>query len=434
MGGIISVVLPDSIAEELGLEPGDELLSINGEPLRDLIDYNFHSDEEYMQLTVRKADGEIWECEVEKYEDEDLGLSFSANVFDGIRRCANRCLFCFIDQLPPNPRPSLLVKDDDYRMSFLEGNYITCTNLREADFQRIAEQRLSPLYVSVHCIDPLLRQRLLGRKKPAEILLTLQRLIALGCSIHAQIVLCPGLNDGQALDDTLEALYNLAARSGHPGVESVAIVPVGLTGYQKHAELRPFTQAEAAAVVENVEARQRLYYAQLGDNFVYAADELYLLAQRAFPPASAYGQFGQIEDGVGMAALFLSQWEELKQGLPAEPPAGKLALISGKSGSVVIRPVCEELQRRGVDIELVVVPSRWFGGQVTVTGLVTGSDIVAAVPVGKYDRIHIPSNMLKFDADIFLDDMRVDELAQKLQTEVRISEPNPAALLCSIYG
>ena len=434
MGGKILQVLAGSIAEELGLEAGDELLEINGEPLRDLIDYNFYNEDEYLVLTVRKPNGEIWDCEVEKYAEEDLGLCFDSSVFDGIRRCANRCLFCFIDQLPPNPRPSLLVKDDDFRMSFLQGNYITCTNMREEDFRRIGEQHLSPLYISVHCVDPILRQKLLGRKKPAEILLTMQRLIAMGCTLHAQIVLCPGLNDGQVLDDTLDSLTGLAAKNGRPGVESVAVVPVGITAYQQHAELRGFTAAEAAAVIDNIEQRQSACRERLGRNFVFASDELYLLAQRPFPPAELYGDFSQIEDGVGMAALFLRQWEELKNDLPSFVPRGRIALVSGKSGAAVVRPLYEELRRRGLDIALEVVPSRWFGGEVSVTGLVTGSDIVAAIPPGKYDRIHIPDNMLKFDADVFLDDMTVDELSRRLNCEVRVAEANPAALLAAVYG
>ena len=213
MGGKIAGIVPGSIAEEIGIEPGDTLVAINDNPVNDLIDYNYYEDGEYLELTIEKANGELWLCSVDKYEDEQIGLIFAANVFDRIRSCANHCLFCFIDQLQPNPRPSLLLKDDDYRMSFMEGNFITCTNLREEDYQRIAQMRLSPLYISVHTVDPLLRQQMMGRKKPAEILLTLQRLISMGCRLHTQIVLCPDINDGEHLEKTLDSLANLALDS-----------------------------------------------------------------------------------------------------------------------------------------------------------------------------------------------------------------------------
>ena len=233
----ISAIIPGSIAEQIGIEPGDILIAINDHQINDLIDYNYYADDEYLEIHIAKADGENWLCEIEKYADEELGIVFAASVFDGIRSCHNQCLFCFINQLHPKPRPSLLVKDDDYRMSFLAGNFITCTNLTEEDYQRIGQLHISPLYVSVHTVDPLLRQKLLGSKKSAEIMLALQRLISLGCRIHTQIVLCPDINDGKKLDESIESLTKLAIDSDSlslgGGVLSVAVIPVGLTRYQK---------------------------------------------------------------------------------------------------------------------------------------------------------------------------------------------------------
>lgn len=429
-GGKISEVLPGSIGEELEIQPGDVLLAINGEPVRDLIDYDYHCADDYLLLSVLKPGGEIWECEVEKWPDEDLGLVFEANVFDRVRPCCNHCMFCFIDQLPPDPRKSLRLKDDDYRMSFLEGNYITCTNMKEEDYERIAEMHLSPLYVSVHSVDPLLRQKLLGRKEPAEILLTLQRLIAMGTEIHCQIVLCPGINDGKELEKTVDALAAL-----RPGVLSVAVVPVGLTKFQKNPELRLFTKEEAAEVIDLLESRQQQYMKDNGDPFVYPADEFYLKAERPFPAAEVYGQFGQIEDGVGMAAMFLKQWEQCREGIPHAAPKEKIALVAGVSGAPVIREAVEEMKRiSGADLTLLTVKNTFFGETITVTGLLTGSCLLDAIPAGAYDRIIIPDNMLRFDQDLLLDDMTVDQVAEKLNTPITVVDCNAASLIDGIFG
>lgn len=430
MSGKIIEVLPDSIAEEIGIEAGDELLSINGEQIRDLIDYNYHCADDYLELEIKKPDGEIWMCELEKDADEEMGLVFAANVFDRIRPCHNHCLFCFIDQLPPKPRRSLLLKDDDYRMSFLEGNYVTCTNMDDADFQRIADMHLSPLYVSVHTVDPLLRQRMLGRKEPAEILLTLQRLIAGGCQIHAQIVLCPGINDGEYLEQTLDALYAL-----HPGVLSVAIVPVGITKFQKNPELRLFTPQEARNIIRLVESYQEKARKEHGASFVFAADEFYIRCGQAFPPAAVYGDFAQIEDGIGMAALFLQQWEQCRAALPEQTNGEHIGIITGICGAAVLGDAVSEMARvPGANIELLAIPNSFFGENITVTGLLTASCLLESIRPGSYDRIIIPDNMLKFDEDIFLDDVTVDQLAERLRIPVTVVDSHAASLLEAVFN
>jgi putative radical SAM enzyme (TIGR03279 family) len=440
MAGKISGIVPDSIAEEIGIEPGDTLLTINDNPINDLIDYNYYEDGEYLELTVEKENGEVWVCEVEKFSEEELGLIFEANVFNGIRPCHNHCPFCFVDQLQPHPRSSLLLKDDDYRMSFLEGNFITCTNLAEDDYKRIGELRLSPLYISVHTVDPLLRQRLLGLNRPAEILLTLQRLIAMGCRIHTQIVLCPGINDGRYLDETLDFLTSLALgsvkeNSLQGGVLSVAVVPVGLTRFQKNQDLRLFTPAEAAAIIDDIEKRQQKCLDLLGGRFIYAADELYLKAGRDFPAAATYEDFPQIENGVGMAAQFIAQWQNIREILPKKPASGKIAVITGKSGAPVLRELIREIKEHShSDITLVEVANTFYGDTVTATGLLTGSCIINAIAKGQYQRLLIPANMLKFDEDIFLDDMTTAKLAKTLAVDVRVIEPHPAALLKAIFN
>ena len=441
MGGKIAGIVPVSIAEEIGIEPGDTLVAINDNPVNDLIDYNYYEDGEYLELTIEKANGELWLCSVDKYEDEQIGLIFAANVFDRIRSCANHCLFCFIDQLQPNPRPSLLLKDDDYRMSFMEGNFITCTNLREEDYQRIAQMRLSPLYISVHTVDPLLRQQMLGRKKPAEILLTLQRLISMGCRLHTQIVLCPDINDGEHLEKTLDSLANLALDSNRlletpeGGVLSIAVVPVGITKYQRNPQLRLFTPEEAGQLIDDIETRQEQYLQKLGSRLVFAADELYIKAGRPFPPADHYEDFAQIENGVGMAALFLKRWQDIKDQVPQHPVAAGTAVATGTNGAAVIRDIINEInQRSGSDITLVEVPNIFYGPTVTATGLITGTCLLHAIDKGQYQRLLIPSNMLKFDEDIFLDDMTVSQLSDKLETPIDIVGPHPADLLKALFS
>ncbi len=429
MGGKIVEVLADSIAEELGLEPGDELLAIDGEPVTDMIDYDYRCAEEFLLLSVRKPDGDVWDCEVEKYPEEDLGLVFAADVFDGIRPCRNHCLVCFIDQLQPEPRRSLLLRDDDYRMSFLEGNFITCTNLSDEDYRRIGEMRLSPLYISVHSVEPLLRQRLLGRRQPTEILLTLQRLISLGCTLHTQIVLCPDINDGEHLEKTVDALAAL-----YPGVASAAVVPVGLTRFCRNPELRLYTPAEAAAVIDLIEERQRRFCARLGEPFLFASDELYLRAGRPFPPAELYGDFPQLENGVGMAALFDQQWQKLRRSLPHYPVPDGSTICTGVSGAVVLRPVIDAINAMTHShVKLLPVENRFYGPTVTATGLLTGSDLLAAVQPGEYRRILICSNMLKFDEDVFLDNMTVDQVAERLRMPVVIVDPEPGDLIAALF-
>lgn len=441
MGGKIAGIVPGSIAEEIGIEPGDTLVAINDNPINDLIDYNYYEDGEYLELTIEKANGELWLCSVDKYEDEQIGLIFTANVFDRIRSCANHCLFCFIDQLQPHPRPSLLLKDDDYRMSFMEGNFITCTNLREEDYQRIAKMKLSPLYISVHTVDPLLRQKMLGRKKPAEILLTLQRLISMGCRLHTQIVLCPGINDGEHLAKTLDSLANLALdtrrsiETPEGGVLSIAVVPVGITKYQTNPQLRLFTPQEAGKLIDDIEARQELYRQKVGSRLVFAADELYVKAGRPFPPADNYEDFAQIENGVGMAALYLKRWQDLRASIPHTPAAADTAVATGTNGAAVISSVIAEINRlSGSDIKLVTVPNTFYGETVTATGLITGTCILNAIAQKQYQRLLIPSNMLKFDEDIFLDDMTVGELESKLEIPIEIVGPQPADLVKALFG
>ncbi|MDO4582206.1 MAG: DUF512 domain-containing protein [Bacillota bacterium] len=431
MAGLITEILPGSIAAELGVAAGDELLSINGQPVDDIIDYNFLSADSELLLELRAAGGQPYIADIEKDEDEPLGLVFAADVFDGVRSCDNHCIFCFIDQLQPQPRPSLLLKDDDYRMSFLEGSFITCASLSEQDYRRIAALHLSPLYVSVHSSDDTLRRQLLGNAHAAPILPALRRLAKLGCTLHTQIVLCPGLNDNERLSATLNDLAAL-----YPAVRTAAVVPVGLTRFNRNSRLRLYTPEEAAAVIDSVERFQQQMLDRRGSRFAWCADELYVKAGRAFPEAGSYEEFAQIENGVGMAARLLEQWQELRGELPVALPAPQhIGIVTGVNGAAVLTDIVAGLRRvQGLEIELITAANHFYGASVTATGLLCGSDIVAAVPPGRYQRLLIPANMCKFDADIFLDDMTVEQVETALQTPLSVVPVSAYALYDELFG
>lgn len=429
LAGIIDEILPDSIGEELELEPKDKLLAINGRELEDIIDYRFFSADEHLELKIEKPDGQIWVCQVEKDEDEDLGLVFKADVFDQIRSCRNHCIFCFIDQLPAKPRPSLLIKDDDYRMSFLEGNFITGTNLTRRDIQRIIRLALSPLYISIHATDPLLRGRLLGRRE-APVLPLLRQLLAAGIELHGQIVICPGINDGQALAATLADLAML-----NPGLASLALVPVGLTRYQKNPKLRLFTKEEARLLLNYVQPLQEKYLRETGSAWLYPADEFYLLAEEPFPAAEHYDDFSQLENGVGLSAYFISQWQEKYQNLPINLETKRqVGLITGRAGEKIIAPLLKDLQDiRDLQVNLYAIENTFFGSEVTVSGLLTGSCLKTAL-AGCHlpPEILLPSSMLKFAEEIFLDGMTVSQLAAALGVKIQVVPVDGGELLTNI--
>lgn len=416
---LIEEVLPGSIADEVGIETGDVLLLINGQKPKDLIDYRFICSDDQLEVEIQKKDGEVWVCEIEKDFDEDLGIRFSEDTFDGIRNCANRCIFCFIDQMPPGMRNSLYVKDDDYRLSFLHGNFVTLTNLTRSDLDRILQMRLSPLYISVHTTNPVLREEMLGNRKAGGILKQLTELSEAGIEMHTQIVLCPGVNDGSELDKTIQDLSML-----WPSVKSVAIVPVGLTGYrEKLRTLRKFTGVEAAKLVDTIHEYQKKFLNEFGTPLVYLADEFYVMAGAEFPDAEYYGDFPQLENGVGLARLFYESFhrEELK--LPVQLPAEKsVAMVTGVSGETVLTPVVSRLnQIKNLQVELIAVKNTFFGGHVTVTGLLTGRDVIEALNnKEKFDEILLPSVMCKRDEPVFLDGLTPDQLEIELETPVRV--------------
>ena len=331
--GVIAAVVEGSLAEKEGLRPGDRLVSINGHVLRDVIDYRFYGAEEELELVLNR-DGQRLVLQIERGYEEELGLEFTAPTFDGIRRCHNQCAFCFMAGLPEGLRPSLYLRDDDYRYSFLSGNFITLTNLSEDDWERLAEQRLSPLYVSVHATDLTLRRRVLGNPAAPHVMDQLRRLGELGIQLHTQVVLVPGLNDGPALAQTVADLAAL-----YPVVQSIAIVPVGLTRYHR-CGFRLYRPDEAGLILDQITAWQREYRRQHNLNLVYASDEWYLLAGRQIPPAEEYDDFPQLENGVGLTRVFLDEWEEAKARAPGlEGRTGITTLVCG----ILIAPLLEKL-------------------------------------------------------------------------------------------
>ncbi len=417
----ILAVEPHSIAAELDLRPGDALLSINGEPLRDLLDFLLHDADEEMLLEVRKADGELWDLELEKDAGEPLGLHFE---HPQPSHCGNNCIFCFVHQLPRGMRRTLYVKDEDYRFSFLYGAYVTLTNIGEAEIERILRQRLSPLYVSVHATDEQIRQRLIGRPG-RPILELLQRLAGGGIELHTQIVVCPGINDGSELERTAEDLAAL-----HPGVRSLAIVPVGLTGFrQRLHHLRVPTAAEAKATLQWLHGFQERMRREKGTRFAFAADEYYLKADLPFPPLEDFEDLPQIENGVGMVPLFRAEAEQvLAQVAPLRLPP--VSTLTGESFARELNAFLSLLEAKaGVRITLFPVRNAFFAGDVTVTGLLTGQDIVAQLR-GKDlgEVLLIPDVVLKEGEEILLDDLSLTDLERELGVKVRAVGTSPLQL------
>ncbi len=418
---VVAGVEPGSIGEELGFQPGDRLLSINGMRPRDLIDVQVLCCEEELVLVVEDPDGSRHVVELEKDADEGLGLAFSEALFDGLRQCNNRCAFCFIDQQPPGRRGSLYLKDDDYRLSFLYGSYLTLTNLTAADWQRIESQRLSPLYVSVHATDPELRSRLLVNPRAALLLEQLRWFAERRLQIHAQVVVCPGLNDGAALQRTLIDL----AGHGHgawPAVLSTAVVPVGLTRFRPSGDaLRPVTPADAAAVIDAVEPLQRRFQAEIGSRFAWLSDEWYLIAGRPLPPRESYEDLPQRENGVGSIRAFLEELERATASLPASiPTPRRLSWVVGRLVAGALQPAVDRLNAvEGLELILHGLPSPYWGQDQVVTGLLTGSDLREGLrgrDLG--EALLLPRVMLREGAPLFLDDSTLAELEQQLPVPV----------------
>ncbi|HAX89597.1 MAG TPA: TIGR03279 family radical SAM protein [Cyanobacteria bacterium UBA11370] len=421
---LITKVFPNSIAAEIGFEPGDAIVSINGTHPRDLIDYQFLCADEILELEVIDAKGKTHYVEIEKDYDDDLGLEFETALFDGLIQCNNRCPFCFIDQQPPGKRDSLYLKDDDYRLSFLYGSYLTLTNINQKEWNRIEQMRLSPLYVSVHATEPEIRSRLLKNPRAGQILEQLKWFQERRLQIHAQVVVCPGINDGIHLERTL---LNLAQfhQGEVPTVASVAVVPVGLTRFRPtEDELIPVSHDKAVETIHQIQLLQDKFQQELRSTFAWLADEWFLIARQDLPPESHYEDYPQIGNGVGSIRQFIKQFEEVANRiLPTRlETLRRLTWVVGNAVENAFVPLVQTLNMvEGLEIKLVALCSNYWGQEITVTGLLTGQDLLEGLQ-GKElgDGILLPAVMLKHDDTRFLDDLTVEDVSCQLQTQILV--------------
>ena len=406
-----------SLAQAAGIRAGDELLRVNGETVVDLLDYEALCADARVRLRVRRG-GEETEYDVEKDEYEPLGLNFETPLMSGMRLCCNKCLFCFVDQLPQNARPSLRLKDDDWRMSLMMGNYVTLTNVSDHELDRIIRRHASPLYISVHAMEPGLRSRILGTPRGARLPEQLKRLAGGGIEFHAQAVLCPGLNDGEALADTIEKLAAM-----HPAARSLALVPVGLTDCREGLHpLHKYTPEEARGVLDIAERWRERLLKKLGTRFVFPSDEFYLAAGRPLPEDGEYEDYEQIDDGVGMLRLLETEFSEAYADLPEErkqPGGGKTLLAAcGVSAAPFLRQMFAAHPLTGLTVDVRALENGFFGPSVTVSGLLTGGDLVRGLRGADGAAVLISACMLRDGETVFLDDMTLEEVSRALKKPV----------------
>lgn len=401
---IISDIQKGSIADELALRAGDEIVSINNSVPRDIIDYSFLVQDEEIELYIRHKNGEEEIFEIEKDFGEDLGISFESAVFDRVKPCANKCIFCFVDQQPAGLRKSLYVKDDDWRLSYLQGTYITLTNMKEKDWQRLEQFHPSPLFVSVHTTNPGLRAKMLNNPNAAKIIQDLKRLKKNDIKIHAQIVLCPGYNDAGELLRTFDDLKKFKKI-----LKSLAIVPVGISKFRKES-LRQVDKEIAGFVIDAAEN----FNSEVKKQLAMASDEFFLIAGREIPQKKYYGTFSQIEDGVGAIRLLKDDFEKCKKKLKKKlKTPQRLSLLTGSSAAVIFREFKKEIKVEGLEFEVIDVKNKFFGEKINVSGLVTGIDLENAIEKYAVQNAVIPSVMLKEGSDEFLDGIRVSDIEKK---------------------
>ena len=421
MEHIVSAVAPGSIAEELEIEPGDVLVSVNGQEPEDVFDYRYLMNEEEVLVVIRKPDGEEWELEIEKEYEDDLGMEFENGLMDDYRSCRNKCMFCFIDQLPKGMRDTLYFKDDDSRLSFLQGNYLTLTNMNEHDLEKIIYYKLSPINISFQATNPELRCKMLHNRFAGDIMDKVQRLKAAGIVMNGQIVLCRGVNDGEELDRSIRDLVTLM-----PELQSVSVVPVGLTRYRDGLyPLEPFTKEDACRVLDLIHSWQEKLVKKYGTHFIHAGDEWYILAERPMPEETTYDGYLQLENGVGMVRLLKEEVDAYLKKLPGDDRKRRVTIATGELAAPYLREHVASIRGKypNVEAQVITVKNEFFGGKITVAGLLTGQDLVKQLK-GKDlgEELLLSINMLKSDEPIFLDDMTVEQLQTALQIKVSIVE------------
>ena len=429
---VISRVLPGSIGEELELEPGDILVSINGQPVEDVFDYRYLMNDELVELLIRKKNGEEWELEVEKDYEEDLGVEFENSLMDDYRSCSNHCIFCFIAQMPPGMRETLYFKDDDSRLSFLQGNYVTLTNMSDYDLERIIKFHLSPINVSFQAMNPELRCKMLHNRFAGDALKKVDRLYEGGVTMNGQIVLCKGVNDREELEYSLEKLSAYA-----PVLQSVSIVPVGLSKFRDGLyPLESFTKEDAEHLIEQVERWQKIMMEKHGIHFVHASDEWYILAGRNMPEEGRYDGYLQLENGVGMMRLLETEVKERLSQLEGDDRKIQASVATGKLAAPFIKKMTELVQEKfpNISVSVYTIKNEFFGEKITVSGLITGQDLKTQLKDRQLgEKVLIPCNMLRSGEDVFLDDLTVEMVSEALGTEiVVVDEPGADLVDCLI--
>lgn len=412
----IASVDPHSPARKAGVRPGETLTHINGHPIVDVLDYKFYAYDPRLELTLTEENGGSRTLRIKKEEGEDLGLNFETYLMDRARSCANKCIFCFVDQMPPGMRDTLYFKDDDARLSFLMGNYMTLTNLSQREIQRIIDLRISPINISVHATDPELRTAMLKNPRAGECLSIMERFAKAGIEMNCQVVACPGVNDGPALTRTMEDLGKL-----HPAVTSVAVVPVGVTKFREGlCHIEPYTKEQAAALIDQVETFARAFLQEHGTSLVWCSDEFYLMAGRKLPEKAYYEDLDQLENGVGMLRLLLHQ---AAMGLEEEEPEQiePFSIATGLSAAPFVQEIVDNARKQCGNIKGTVYPivNRFFGETITVSGLITGTDLIEQLREKDLGgRLLIPDNMLRAGEQVFLDDVTVEQVEQALGVTV----------------
>lgn len=439
---IIKNVKEGSIAQELEIEIGDELLEINGETIEDIFDYQFLVQDSYIEVTIKKPNGEEWELEIDKDEDEDLGIEFENGLMDEYRSCHNKCIFCFIDQMPPGMRDTLYFKDDDSRLSFLQGNYVTLTNMSEHDINRICRYRLEPINISFQTMNPELRCEMLHNRFAGDALKKVDVLFDAGIRMNGQIVLCRDINDGAELEFTIRELMKYI-----PYLESVSVVPVGLSKFRDGLyPLKPFDTDGACRTIDIIEKYQKQVYEQHGYHFVHASDEWYLLAQRELPEADRYDGYLQLENGVGMLRLLLDEFDEGLARITSllktadEVDQNKNRVISMATG-VLCYPIICDMARKieavfpNIKIHVYEIRNDFFGHGITVSGLLTGQDIIAQLKDKELgEMLYLPENVLRSGEQVLLDDITLTDVAETLQVAVNIVKSSGYAFIEAVYG
>ena len=428
---IIKEIEIGSIAEELELTPGDELVSINDTEIKDILDYHYLIKDEELTVLIRKPDGEEWELDIEKDYDEDLGITFEEGLMDEYRSCRNKCIFCFIDQMPPGMRETLYFKDDDARLSFLQGNYITLTNMSDEEIDRILFYKLSPINISVHTTNEELRCRMLHNRFAGTALEKMNRLKEGGIAMNGQIVLCKGWNDGEELEKTM---HDLAAFL--PEMQSLSVVPVGLTKFREGlAELEAFSKEDSLQVLDTIHRWQNIFLTHYGTRFVYASDEWYIKAELPIPEADSYEGYPQIENGVGLIRSLQEEFKEYFEELNGDNRTRTLSLATGVLAAPYIRQLINKLQEKfpEIKVEVYTIINHYFGTDITVAGLITGGDITSQLAGHTLGEVLlIPDVMLRSGETVLLDDVTVAEMENSLQTKIRIVQSDGKSFIDSI--